>query len=68
MLKHPKQAVTITITHCSKYLFSTEELPTALTSITVKTGDATNAIPFVIALICGCAAIGVVVVRRRTVK
>lgn len=72
--KEPNAAIvkngmlTITITHCSKYLFSTEELPTALTSITVKTGDATNAIPFVIALICGCAAIGVVVVRRRTVK
>ena len=54
--------------HCSEFIVTNEKLPTALTSITVKTGDATNAIPFVIALICGCAAIGVVVVRRRTVK
>ena len=61
-------SATFTMTHCSKYIVTNEKLPTALTSITVKTGDATNAIPFVIALICGCAAIGVVVVRRRTVK
>ena len=61
-------SATFTMTHCSEYIVTNEKLPTALTSITVKTGDATNAIPFVIALICGCAAIGVVVVRRRTVK
>ncbi len=61
-------SATFTMTHCSEYIVTNEKLPTALTSVTVKTGDATNAIPFVIALICGCAAIGVVVVRRRTVK
>ena len=61
-------SATFTMTHCSEYIVTNEKLPTALTSITVKTGDATNAVPFVIALICGCAAIGVVVVRRRTVK
>lgn len=61
-------SATFTMTHCSEYIVTNEKLPTALTSITVKTGDATNAIPFVIALTCGCAAIGVVVVRRRTVK
>lgn len=57
---------TFKIEHCSDYVVTSEKLPTALTS--VKTGDTTNAIPFVVALILGCAAIGVVVVRRRTVK
>ena len=44
------------------------EAPKAEAAKTPKTGDATNAFPFVVALICGCAAMGVVVVRRRTVR
>lgn len=41
---------------------------TATAPTSPKTGDATNALPFVVALICGCAAMGVVFVRRRTVR
>ena len=41
---------------------------TATAPTSPKTGDATNALPFVVALLCGCAAMWVVVVRRRTVR
>lgn len=37
---------------------------TATAPTSPKTGDATNALPFVVALLCGCAAMWVVVVRR----
>ena len=61
-------SATFTMTHCSEYIVTSEKLPSALTATTPKTGDTTNAIPFVLALICGCAVVGFVVVRRRTVK
>ena len=58
-------SATFTMTHCSEYIVTNEKLPSALTAKTPKMGDTTNAIPFVLALICGCAVVGFVVVRRR---
>ena len=61
-------SATFTMTHCSEYIVTNEKLPSALTAKTPKMGDTTNAIPFVLALICGCAVVGFVVVRRRIAK
>ncbi|MGN0353239.1 MAG: hypothetical protein ACI4ES_16485 [Roseburia sp.] len=57
---------TFTMTHCSDYIVSSEELPTSLTSTAVKTNDMTNVIPYIVLLTFGAVAIGsAVVVKRR---
>ena len=62
------QAPTVQVPATQAAATTAPEAPKAEAAKTPKTGDATNAFPFVVALICGCAAMGVVVVRRRTVR
>ena len=54
------------ITHCSEYIVTNEELPTALTA--PKTGDQTNILLFALILIIGISFIGTVMVSNCVTK
>lgn len=63
--KYTEGFATFTMTHCSDYVVSNEELPKELTTAAPKTGDSANIALYVTILALGAAAIAVVVYKKR---